>query len=81
MTINGPFADNYLKTDQLGLETTVWSPCGSEGMLNINSEVRINPIDTVKNSLMTVRTTLPRRICTQGWGAMANTMHRSTRRI
>jgi len=56
MTIRGPYDDNYLKTDQFGLESTVWSPCGVEGLLNINSEVRISPgSGAAKNGLLTVK--------------------------
>jgi hypothetical protein len=55
MTITGPYDDNYIKTDQFGVESTVWSPCGLEGLLNINSEVRLSPMDAVKPALMTVR--------------------------
>ncbi|KAJ2899484.1 uncharacterized protein MKZ38_003041 [Zalerion maritima] len=54
MVIQGPFDDNYIKTDQFGLESTVWSPCGQEGLLNINSEVRISPLDQTLPALMTV---------------------------
>jgi hypothetical protein len=55
MVIKGPYDDNYLKTDQFGVESTVWSPCGLEGLLNINSEVRLSPMDAVKPALLTVR--------------------------
>ncbi|KAK3317138.1 hypothetical protein B0T19DRAFT_469778 [Cercophora scortea] len=57
MTIKGPFDDNYLKTDQFGVESTVWSPCGVEGLLNINSEVRLSPPDSTKNAQLTVDST------------------------
>ncbi|KAK3897752.1 hypothetical protein C8A05DRAFT_19540 [Staphylotrichum tortipilum] len=57
MIIKGPFDDNYLKTDQFGVESTVWSPCGVEGLLNINSEVRLSPQDAVKPALLTVDST------------------------
>jgi hypothetical protein len=57
MTIRGPYDDNYIKTDQFGVESTVWSPCGLEGLLNINSEVRLSPMDAVKPALMTVDST------------------------
>lgn len=57
LVIKGPFDDNYLKTDQFGVESTVWSPCGLEGLLNINSEVRLSPMDAVKPALLTVDST------------------------
>ncbi|KAK0615179.1 hypothetical protein B0T17DRAFT_592954 [Bombardia bombarda] len=57
LTLKGPYDDNYLKTDQFGIETTVWSPCGIEGLLNINSEVRLSPPDQTKSALLTVDST------------------------
>lgn len=53
-TIKGPYDDNYIKTDELNVQTTVWSPCGQEGLLNINSEVRLSPPDATKSALLTV---------------------------
>ena len=50
----GPFDDNYKKTDTFSIDSTVWSPCGYDGMLNINSEVRINPLVSPNPALMTV---------------------------
>ena len=55
MTLTGPYNDNYIKTDQFGVDSTVWSPCGLEGLLNINSEARLSPPDATKNAQMTVR--------------------------
>jgi len=57
LTLKGPFSDNYVKEDKFGVESTIWSPCGLEGMLNINSEVRITPLDTKNVALMTVDST------------------------
>ena len=57
LTLKGPFDDNYLKTDQFGVESTVWSPCGVEGLLNINSEVRLSPADSTRSALLTVDST------------------------
>lgn len=57
LTIRGPFDDNYVKTDEFGVESTVWSPCGLEGLLNINSEVRISPADSTRSALLTVDST------------------------
>ena len=50
----GPFDDNYKKTDTFSIDSTVWSPCGYDGMLNINSEVRIAPLISPNPALMTV---------------------------
>ncbi|KAI1840045.1 hypothetical protein JX265_013531 [Neoarthrinium moseri] len=56
-TLTGPYDDNYLKTDQFGLQSTVWSPCGEEGLLNVNSEVRVTPLNTNNSALLTVDST------------------------
>ncbi|KAI4595593.1 hypothetical protein KJ359_006582 [Pestalotiopsis sp. 9143b] len=53
-TLTGAYDDNYLKTDEFGLESTVWSPCGEEGLLNVNSEVRVTPLTTNNTALLTV---------------------------
>ena len=47
---------NYLKHDQIDAGTTVWSPCGEQGMLNIKSEVRITPFSATGINLLTVDT-------------------------
>lgn len=57
LTLKGPYDDNYLKTDQLGVTSLVWSPCGVEGLLNVNSEVRLNPLGSDQAALMTVDST------------------------
>jgi hypothetical protein len=57
LTIKGPFDDNYIKTDQFGVTSTVWSPCGVEGLVNINSEVRVSPLSTSNKNLLTVDST------------------------
>jgi len=57
LTIKGPFDDNYLKTDQFGVQSTIWSPCGLEGLININSEVRVSPLSTTNKNLLTVDST------------------------
>ncbi|KAM0818212.1 hypothetical protein AB5N19_04021 [Seiridium cardinale] len=56
-TLKGDYDDNYLKTDEFGLESTVWSPCGEEGLLNVNSEVRVTPLNTNNTALLTVDST------------------------
>jgi hypothetical protein len=45
---------DYLKSDTIGLESTVWSPCGAEGLLNIKSSIGIIPVGTSKPALLTV---------------------------
>jgi hypothetical protein len=34
LDLKGAYDDNYLKTDEFGIESTVWSPCGEEGLLS-----------------------------------------------
>jgi hypothetical protein len=43
MTIKGPYEGDFLKTDQIDVASLIWSPCGTESMININSEVRLDP--------------------------------------
>jgi Domain of unknown function (DUF4360) len=40
-TLNGPRVGDYQIRDTLGLEALVWSPCGDQRALNINSSVRL----------------------------------------
>jgi hypothetical protein len=37
--MNGPIDQNYQIRDTLGLTATVWSPCGAQRALNINSQL------------------------------------------
>lgn len=52
----GPTEGNYLKHDEVEAGSTVWSPCGEQGMLNIKSEVRIIPMAATGLNLLTVDT-------------------------
>jgi hypothetical protein len=47
---------NYLKHDEVDAGSTVWSPCGAQGMLNIKSEVRLVPMSATGLNLLTVDT-------------------------
>jgi len=47
---------NYLKHDEVPAPSTIWSPCGEQGMLNIKSEVRIVPMSAKGLNLLTVDT-------------------------
>ena len=37
--LRGPFDDNYVFQDQIGLPDLVWSPCGTDRMLNIPTRI------------------------------------------
>lgn len=54
LSFKGPINDDYTKTDKFSLESIVWSPCGTEGMLNIKTAIELNPLSSTKPSLMTV---------------------------
>ncbi|KAE9579212.1 putative secreted protein [Colletotrichum fructicola] len=54
LSFKGPINDDYTKTDKFSLESIVWSPCGTEGMLNIKTAIELNPLSSTKASLMTV---------------------------
>lgn len=47
---------SYLKHDEVDAGSTVWSPCGEQGMLNLKSEVRIVPMAATGINLLTVDT-------------------------
>ncbi|KAF2470966.1 uncharacterized protein BDR25DRAFT_261266 [Lindgomyces ingoldianus] len=42
MGISGPFTGRYTKHDDISV--AVWSPCGSEAMLNVNADVSLTPL-------------------------------------
>lgn len=41
-SLRGPFDNDYSRRDTLGVSALVWSPCGAQRALNINTQVRIN---------------------------------------
>ncbi|KAF3089138.1 hypothetical protein TWF102_004367 [Orbilia oligospora] len=49
----GPYNGDYKFTDNVDQTTNVWSPCGKEGMLNINSQVRLTGNNKVFGQLTT----------------------------
>ncbi|EWC46201.1 hypothetical protein DRE_04579 [Drechslerella stenobrocha 248] len=48
----GPINKDYVYTDNVENTSNVWSPCGTEGYLNINSQVRITG-DLSQSALLT----------------------------
>ncbi|ORY06369.1 hypothetical protein BCR34DRAFT_590611 [Clohesyomyces aquaticus] len=53
----GPLTGDYLKHDQADSTSIVWSPCGAEGMLNINSQVRMSSTNSSATGLLTTDST------------------------
>jgi hypothetical protein len=53
----GPVNGDYLKHDEADSTSVVWSPCGAEGMLNINSQVRMTATNTSATGLLTTDST------------------------
>ncbi len=53
-TMTGPIDENFSIRDTLGLEALVWSPCGAQRALNINSQVQAdNSRASSKHGLIT----------------------------
>ncbi|KAF2182512.1 hypothetical protein K469DRAFT_636395 [Zopfia rhizophila CBS 207.26] len=50
MTIPGPFTGKYTKHDDVSM--AVWSPCGSEAMLNVNAEVALTPLGSANSGTL-----------------------------
>lgn len=38
---SGPFQDDYVYSDTVGIESNVWSPCGVTRALNLNTKIRV----------------------------------------
>ncbi|CAJ2499932.1 Uu.00g027850.m01.CDS01 [Anthostomella pinea] len=55
--LQGPINANFIKTDQFNLQSEIWSPCGQEASLNINAEIRIDPLVSENPGLMTYDST------------------------
>jgi hypothetical protein len=53
----GPANGDYLKHDEADSTSIIWSPCGSAGMLNINSQVRLSSSNTSATGLLTTDST------------------------
>ncbi|KAF2006688.1 hypothetical protein P154DRAFT_570074 [Amniculicola lignicola CBS 123094] len=53
LNLPGPFTGRYTKHDDVVM--TNWSPCGSEAMLNVNTEVALSPIGKGEGVLAATR--------------------------
>ncbi|KAF2027760.1 hypothetical protein EK21DRAFT_71316 [Setomelanomma holmii] len=53
----GPANGDYLKHDEADSTSIVWSPCGTTGMLNINSQVRLASSNATATGLLTTDST------------------------
>ena len=53
----GPYEADFVKRDELGVGTVVWSPCGEESLLSINTQVRVSPVGTDSRNLIAVDST------------------------
>ncbi|OCL04504.1 hypothetical protein AOQ84DRAFT_116170 [Glonium stellatum] len=49
----GPIDGDYLKHDTATSTSVIWSPCGAEGMLNVNSQVRLTSTNSSSSGLLT----------------------------
>ncbi|EER29982.1 hypothetical protein D8B26_007256 [Coccidioides posadasii str. Silveira] len=49
----GPFSGDFLLHDEAENTSTVWSPCGANGALNINSQIRLTSSDRNAQGIMT----------------------------
>lgn len=46
-------SQDYLKHDEAPSTSTIWSPCGQEGLLNVNSQIRLTSTDSKAQGLLT----------------------------
>ena len=56
-TWKGPFTGNYLVHDTADTASLVWSPCGANAMLNINSQIALTSTDSKAQGLLTTDST------------------------
>jgi len=47
---SGPFSDNFSESHRMGMQNTVWSACGRQRALNIDTEVKLNNDRAPSNS-------------------------------
>ncbi|KAF2846887.1 hypothetical protein T440DRAFT_557802 [Plenodomus tracheiphilus IPT5] len=50
LTVPGPFKGRYYKNDDVGV--SVWSECGGEAALNVNSEVALSPLGAAGSGVL-----------------------------
>jgi hypothetical protein len=48
---------DYLKHDEADSTSIIWSPCGQAGMLNINSQIRLESKTSSASGLLTTDST------------------------
>ena len=53
-TFLGPYADEYLLQDRLGVSAVIWSPCGATRALNVRARVAVQNTSPSKRGLMTI---------------------------
>jgi hypothetical protein len=51
---HGPTQKDYLVSDTVGFDSFVYSPCGGDGILNVNNDIRIDPKTHGEEDSMTV---------------------------
>ena len=52
-TFKGPVDGNYATQDSVDLTSTIWSPCGGNAALNMNSQVRLASNSNTAKGLIT----------------------------
>jgi hypothetical protein len=50
----GAMSDNYLKSDQLGLQSIVWSACGADTILRANTSMFVSTNQNLDEAMATV---------------------------
>ncbi len=53
-TFRGPVSEDYVKTDNLGLEAVVWTPCGGDTTLRANTTLLVNSNSFREQAMATV---------------------------
>jgi len=53
-TFFGPATSDYIKTDNLGMESVVWTPCGKDTILRANTTMLVNSNRSREQAMATV---------------------------